>query len=259
MQTGERARTGTRRLSAIGMLVLVAGCSAAGQGGAASVSAPAASAPPAATATVAPSSGPAATSSTAASATTSHLIAQVHGDGQYPTVSVDAPAGWSSNGGFFLKSGSVNGISVWDVTQIPSDPCRWKGSLEDPGKTVADLVRKLTSQETRQASAPVDVALAGFDGRYVEWSVPSDMVVTGDADFAGCDTWPDNGHLDFVSWLSGQTGERYQQMAGQVDRLWVLDVNGQTLVVDATHEPGASQEDVDEQTRIVESLQFDAS
>ena len=85
------------------------------------------------------------------------------------------------------------------------------------------------------------MTFAGYAGKYLEWSVPDDMVVTGDADFDGCDSWPDNGHRDFVSWLSTGDGERYQQVAGQVDRLWVLDVDGQRLLIwDTSWSPSGS-------------------
>ncbi len=180
------------------------------------------------------------------------------GGGSYPRYSVEVPDGWSSDGHFVLESGpSVLGLSVWDVTQVARDPCHWQGQLIDPGSGVEDLVAALGAQATRDASAPIDVTLAGHQGRYLEWSVPADMVVTGDADFQGCDVWPDNGHLDFVSWLSGGGGERYQQVPGQVDRLWVLDVDGQRLVVDATYSPETTQADRDELAHIVDSLRFE--
>jgi hypothetical protein len=45
-------------------------------------------------------------------------------------------------------------------------------------------------------------------------------------------------------------------MAGQVDRLWILNVNGQRLVVDANYSPGATQAQRDEEDQIVHSLRF---
>jgi hypothetical protein len=182
----------------------------------------------------------------------------VYGGGIYPRYSVEVPDDWSSDGHFVVKSGaSVIGLSVWDVGQVPTDPCHWQGHTVDPGSDVEDLVAALGAQATRNASTPIDVTLAGHPGRYLEWSVPADMVVTGDADFQGCDAWPDNGHLDFVSWLGNGLGERYQQVPGQVDRLWVLDVDGQRLVVDATYSPDAAPADRDELTHVVESLRFE--
>jgi hypothetical protein len=172
--------------------------------------------------------------------------------------SVEAPNGWSSvDGHFVVRAGpGVLGMSIWDVGDVPSNPCRWKRRLRDPGPTVGDLAGALSAQKFRHASEPAPVTLAGYDGKYIEWSVPADRVVTGDADFEGCDD-PGNGHQDFVSWLGDQAGERYQQVAGQVDRLWILDVQGQTVVVDATYSPDTSEADRDELGQIVESLLFD--
>ncbi|MEO8424357.1 MAG: hypothetical protein ABI595_10690 [Actinomycetota bacterium] len=181
---------------------------------------------------------------------------EVMGGGDYPSFSVEAPAMWSSpEGHFVVKSGSgVLGMSVWDVGEVPRHPCHWRGRLYDPGPTVDDLVKALARQPLRNSTTPTDVTLGGYRGRYLEWSVPSDMIVTGDADFEACDVEPSNGHRDFVSWLGDGYGERYQQFAGQIDRLWVLDVDGQRLVVDATYAPGTSEADRDELTQIVKSL-----
>ncbi len=186
--------------------------------------------------------------------------AQVMGSGSYPGWTVVVPNGWTDDGYFVLKSGSaqVLGLGVWDVGQVPRDSCHWQGSLYDPGPSVDDLVAALTAQSPRDATKPTSVTLAGYPGRYLEWSVPADMTVTGDADFKGCDVQPSNGHRDFVSWMGNGKGERYQQVAGQVDRLWVLDVSGQRLVIDATYSSDTTQADRDELEHVVESLRFGA-
>jgi hypothetical protein len=188
------------------------------------------------------------------------VTGQVLGTGSYPTYTLDVPDGWEAGGHFTVKSFSdpdpVMGVSVWDVGQVYGDPCHWQGTLADPGPTVDDLVAALVAQPTRNATAPVDVTLAGYAGRHLEWSVPADMVVTGDSDFAGCDIEPSNGHRDFNSWVGNGQGSRYQQVAGQVDRLWILDVDGQRLLVDATYSPDTTEADRNEQQRVVESLRF---
>jgi hypothetical protein len=182
----------------------------------------------------------------------------VLGDGDYPGYTVQVPPGWSTTDGHFVindTDAEVLGISVWDVGEVARDPCHSVRNLVDPGPTVEDLVAALVAQPMRHASTPTDVKLGGYEGQYLEWSVPPDMVVTGDADFKGCDAQP-NGHRDFVSWLGDGLGERYQQVAGQVDRLWVLDVDGQRLVVDATYSPDASEAVREELGRIAESIRF---
>lgn len=182
----------------------------------------------------------------------------VIGSGDYPGYSVDVPTGWSTpDGAFVIKQvAGVMGLSVWDVGDVPRDPCHWKKSLSDPGPTVDDLIDALTVQRFRNATEPTDVTLDAYEGLYLQWSTPADWVVTGDAEFHGCDVEPDSGLRDFVSWFGNGDGERYQQVAGQVDRLWVLDVDGQRLLVDATYSPDTTEADRAELVAIVESLRF---
>jgi hypothetical protein len=188
-----------------------------------------------------------------------HVVARVIGRrDDYPDITFDAPSGWHSNGPIVVKDvEGVIGVSVWDVWRVPRDPCHWKDTLADPGRSVDDLVHALTRQRTREATEPVDVSLGGYEGTYLEWSGPEDAVVTGDAEFQGCDVEPSSGLRDFVSWFDTQTSDRYQQVAGQVDHLWILDVDGQRLVVDATYSPDVGQADRDELRQVVESIRFD--
>jgi hypothetical protein len=151
-------------------------------------------------------------------------------------------------------------VSFWDVGRVARDPCHSIGHLYDPGPTVDDLVGALRAQSTRDASSPTRVTLAGYAATYLEWSVPADLTVRRDVwgvpEWVGCDVQA-NGHREFVSWESrGAQGVRWQQMAGQVDRLWILDVNGQRLVVDASHSPNATPAQLHELDQIVQSLRF---
>ncbi len=201
-----------------------------------------------------PSARPSAPSSGSPAADTV-ISNRVIGTGTYPGYTLEVPEGWSTEGKFTLRpQGGPLGISVWDVGEVPGDPCHWQASSRHPGPTVDDLVAALRAQASREATEPVDVTLAGYPGRYLEWSVPTDLVVTGDADFQGCDAMEE--HFDFVSWFGNGEGERYQQLAGQVDRLWVLDVDGQRLLVDATHPADATPAVLAEQDAIVQSLRF---
>ena len=174
-------------------------------------------------------------------------------DATYPRYFVQVPGGWSASGEFVTRTPpKVMGLSVWDAVKVPTDPCRWSSTMTTPGPTVDDLVKALVAQRTRNASAPVESTLGGYKGVYLEWSVPPDMV-----DGQNCDPWPDNGYRDFVSFLGVGGSERYQQLANQIDRLWVLDVNGQRLVVDATYSADATDAQKAELGQVAESLMFD--
>ena len=234
MKTNSDRREGTWWLGAAVALLVAAACSGATTTGSAS------------SPSVAPSSTPGITS----------IQRTFIGVGEHPTVTVEAPSPpWHPFKGFGVLSDCC-GIAFWDVGEVARNPCHSIGNLVDPGPTVDDLVGALEAQSMRHATKPTDVTLGGYPGKYLEWSVPKHWVVTGDGDFKGCDL-QDDGHRDFVSWLgNGGDGQRWQQMAGQVDRLWVLDVNGQRLVVDANYAPGTTQAQRDEEDRIVQSIQF---
>jgi hypothetical protein len=188
---------------------------------------------------------------------------QVMGSGFYPTYTVVVPAGWYDFGGRFVlkhpdngKPQPVLGLSVWDVGQVYLDPCHWQGGHADPGPGSRALVAALVAQPMRNATKPTDVTLAGYQGRYLEWSVPATMKSSTWTDFDACDVELSNGHHDFRSWLGNGMGTRYMQVPGQVDRLWVLDVQGQRLVVDATYSPDTTQAERSQLAQVVDSLRF---
>jgi hypothetical protein len=210
----------------------------------------------AATPTPTPVLGPGVTALTAGT-----HAAKVMGTGTYPSYSVVVPPGWFDMDGYFIVTGPtepVLGFSVWDVGQVFRDPCHWQGQGFDPGPGVENLVAALVTQKTRNATTPTDVTLAGYAGKYLEWSVPADLKSSSWTSFDACDLDSDGVHHDFLSWLGNGTGDRYEEVPGQVDQLWVLDVNGQRLVVDATYSPGTSQSDRAELERLVGSLRFGA-
>jgi hypothetical protein len=186
------------------------------------------------------------------------------GTAGYPGYTVVVPSGWYDLGGRFTVKYPNNegrmpvlGISVWDVGVVFRDPCHWQGQDFNPGPSVANLVAALVAQKLRNATRPTDVTLAGYKGKYLELSVPADMKSSKWTDFDACDP-DDNGDGTFESWQGNGMGGRYEEVPGQVDRVWVLDVRGQRLVVDATYSPDTSQADRTQLEQIVESLRFDA-
>ena len=77
----------------------------------------------------APSSSPAEPTGTPAGLAS--IDASVMGNGHYPGFTVQAPSTWSTDGYFVMNhtGGVVEGISVWDVGQVPRNPCHWRGHL----------------------------------------------------------------------------------------------------------------------------------
>ncbi len=78
-----------------------------------------------------------------------------------------------------------------------------------------------------------------------------------DLDFATCDA--DGGEHYVESWTGAERGDRYQQGPGQVDRIWIFDLDGSRLVIDAFEMPDASDADRQELLDVVASIRFEAS
>ncbi len=92
------------------------------------------------------------------------------------------------------------------------------------------------------ATAPVDVQLAGFSGRYIELSIDDDLR------FADCDS----GEVHF--WIEHQGRSRYYQGPGQIEQFWVLDVDGVRLVIEGSRFPAASTSNLDGLQQVLESV-----
>jgi hypothetical protein len=164
----------------------------------------------------------------------------------FPRITVTLPSGWFNYNGWGLNNGDALSLSFWDVDKVYPTGCQWQGRRKiDPGRTVNGLARVLATRPLRHASKPTAVVLNGFHGKYLRWSVPSKINI------ATCD----QGY--FESWTGrGWTTDRWQQGAGQVDRLWILDVEGKRLVVDANYLPAATRKQRAQLDRIVHSIKF---
>jgi hypothetical protein len=102
----------------------------------------------------------------------------------------------------------------------------------------------LASQRGVRASAPTDVTVDGFAGKYME------RTVSAGTNLADCDEG------QFRPWLSTGGGERFLE-PGQRDLLWIVDVDGVPLVIDAALGAEASAQDRAELIQIVESVRID--
>ena len=126
-----------------------------------------------------------------------------------------------------------------------------------PATTVDELVAALSAQASRDATAPVDVTVGGYAGKSITLHVPDDAAFSA-KQFTDCDQG------FFGSWAGGNgtdgpdlTPSRYHQGPGQIDELWVLDVNGVTVVIDTAYYAATPAEVVDEIRAIVESATFE--
>ena len=99
----------------------------------------------------------------------------------------------------------------------------------DAGTSPDDLAAVLDAQRMTSLTEPVPVSLAGHEGLYVELTASKRIrpsTCTGDV---------------FEVWSSGADGRWLLFEPGQVDRLWLMEVGGRTVVLDARSVPGVTQ------------------
>lgn len=172
------------------------------------------------------------------------------------TVTIPAPDWYGEPGGGFIVKNDAEApdgagmIVFFGELFVYGDPCQWSTTRPDtPATTVDELVAALAAQASRDASEPVDVTVDGFAGKGITLHVPDDVV------FSECD------RLTFGSW--GVPGDdltpfRYHQDPGQIDEVWVVDVDGTLAIIDWNYYEGTPQVLVDELRSIVDSITFEA-
>ena len=161
-------------------------------------------------------------------------------------VVVNLPDGWNHGGWVVIKNAAHLGL--FPVDNVYADPCHWSGTLPEPpvGPTVEDLATALANQPTRQATA-TDITLDGYAGKLVRMSVPADV------SFVGCD------HGLFASWseAGSDAPSRYAHGPGELEDVYIVDVGGTRVVIDAAHMPFTSAADIAELESIIGSIQFE--
>lgn len=94
--------------------------------------------------------------------------------------------------------------------------------------------------------APTTVSAYGYDGYHLVLEVP-DLGYEPDQGFVGCD----DGYFDGYE---GPTIGCYYQGPDQVVELWVLDVQGTPLLIEATWFPRSPSEDVGQLRAILDTV-----
>lgn len=174
-----------------------------------------------------------------------------------PVLELTVPEGWSVLPvGSLLREGEGVAISFWNVAQVFADPCRWHGERQLVGPGIRDLALALQKVPGRNPSEPAEVEIDGRWGLFMQWSVPADLESDRPGSFVGCDDTR-TGDTIYVSWTTWPNGrQRYHRFPGEVDRMWILDVDGRRLLVDAQQEPAATAESVAEIDAIIASIRF---
>jgi hypothetical protein len=164
------------------------------------------------------------------------------------TVTIAAPDWYGPGSGLLAKGDAGMIVFAGEDLYVYGDPCHWSTTRPArPSTTVDAFVAAMSAQKSRDATTPGDVTVGEYAGKSITLHVPDD------ADFAKCDQGT------FGSWGIASTDQspfRYQQGPGQIDKLWVLDVDGKLVVIDIAYARGTPQTVIDELEAIVESATF---
>lgn len=163
---------------------------------------------------------------------------------------VTMPQGWQigPDAGVILKNSGLRtlafgGAAVFDIF---SDRCDWVGTGLDTGSTVDELASAFATVWGADASSPTRVTVDGYAGQHMVLTVPSDVRLVE------CD------QSKYVVW-AGQNGDptRWVQGPGQILNLYILDVEGRRILIQTSHFPDASNDDLAELQQIFDSLQIE--
>jgi hypothetical protein len=173
------------------------------------------------------------------------------GSGTPPLAVLDVPAGYS-NFGFFALGPDVDAgiepfraVQYWTVDGVFVDPCAMDEDAPYAGTTVEDLAAALAAQKRSAVSPPSPVTLDGHPGLYLELTASPDVAFE---DCAG----------GYYAYWEGRPDDAQHtaDSPGTVDRAWILDVDGERVVITAINVPEVPDQQVDELTAMVESVRF---
>lgn len=143
------------------------------------------------------------------------------------------------------------GINVY------GDPCQWLTTIpETPATTPDEIAAAFAAQGSTDATAPVDVTVGGFAGKAITLHVPMSFDLPNasrEEKFGDCD----EDAFAFYG-IEGETGHaRNAQGAGQIDELWILDVDGSIVILDASYSAAPPADLVEELRTLAESATFE--
>jgi hypothetical protein len=162
------------------------------------------------------------------------------------TVDLTIGEGWTSGDWYIMNPPEfTHHISFWTVGNVNEDACDWNGTLPNPpiGPTVDDLVSALDAQKNTDMSAPIEVEVGGHAGKQVTVQIAADFTPPEGT----CDP-------DLTIWV-GPDGEQGRSVTANLDNppdtVWILDVDGQRVVIVTTYDPSDAEAQM-----VMDSLEF---
>lgn len=164
-------------------------------------------------------------------------------------VTVEVPAGWGSGDDWIVVgphgAGEPRGMAIRFFTDgyLFEDPAMEAGPLIEVGPTVNDMVDAIVEHPGWDASDPTEITIDGRGGQMVALTIPADAEMSADDQF-------------FI-FSNGQGGHVWGWATGQTFDLYIVDVDGERLIIDAWHYADTPAEDLAAQRAVVQSIQFD--
>lgn len=162
-----------------------------------------------------------------------------------PLAQLDLPAGFSGNDAWVWvnadRQGEWGAITLVPAGDVFLDPCTRAGEPQKIGASVEDFASALAAQQVTTTTQPVPVSLDGHEGVYLEMSVHPLF------DVSRC-----HGE-ELILWTGP---EDPGTDPGLVIRYWVLDVDGQRIVLAVNTGADATTETVAKFTAIAEAATF---
>jgi hypothetical protein len=145
------------------------------------------------------------------------------------------------------------GINVY------GDPCQWSTTIPPtPATTPEEIAEAFTAQAETEATAPVDVTVGGYAGKAVTLTVPmsyhQEPDVSREVEFADCD----EALFGYYAAETEPTPSRNVQGPGQIDELWIFDVDGSFVILNPSYGPATPADLIDEVRAMAESATFEA-
>lgn len=162
---------------------------------------------------------------------------------------VQAPEGYQNIGGWtFITGAPFHAMGFVTADQVPPDPCGSKEHSKfdaevDPGPSVEALAQALVAQKGAVTSEPVPVRVGGHRGLYLTYQVAKGI------DVPKCEA------RAFDIFSTGP-GAWYLEASRERAAIWILDVEGERLVLAWVAVPGVTQAQMREMTRMVQSARF---
>jgi len=167
-----------------------------------------------------------------------------------PFAVVDIPTGYGSWTSFIEADKPAEAedplmLGLWVITRVYLNPCTQSDEVSP--RTVRATADAFLQQRFSSPTRPREVDLAGHHGLYMEITTPTDL------DYGACDD------AEVNLWEGAPDGGYWTRMPGMVNRLWILDVDDQPMVIHLAVPPSATVGQVHAMTDIVEAATFDTS